>query len=94
MKFELGILFCDCKKIIKYIKDRKQKLVDSARTTILPEEAKELILKRWNSVLHQTINGYPQTHIRQLLAAIENLHSKYTLPLHSILTEREKETEQ
>lgn len=83
-----------CKKIIKQIKDKKQNLVDSARVLILPEEAKKLILKRWNTVLHQTINGYLQTHSRQLLIAIENLYSKYTLPLHSILTEREKETKQ
>ncbi len=81
-----------CKKIIKQIKDRKQNLVDQARLLITPEDAKELILKTWNSVLHQTINGYLQTHNRQLLLAIENLHSKYTLPLHCILTEREKET--
>ncbi len=81
-----------CKKIIKQIKDKKQNLVDQARLLITPEEAKELILKRWNSVLHQTINGYLQTHSRQLLMAIENLHNKYTTPLHSILSEREKET--
>jgi type I restriction enzyme M protein len=81
-----------CKKIIKQIKDRKQTLVDQARLLITPEEAKQLILKRWNSVLHQTINGYLQTHSRQLLLAIENLHGKYTTPLHSILSDREKET--
>jgi type I restriction enzyme M protein len=83
-----------CKKIIKEIKDKKENLVDKARLLITPEEAKELILKRWNSILHQTINGYLQTHSRQLLLAIENLHNKYTLPLHSILSEREKETNQ
>lgn len=83
-----------CKKTIKDIKDRKQALVDRARLSITPEEAKELILKRWNTLLHQTINGYLQTHSRQLLLAIENLHNKYTTPLHTILTEREKETEQ
>ena len=83
-----------CNKIIKEIKDRKQNLVDQARLLITPEEAKELILKRWNSVLHQTIKGYLQAHSRQLLLAIENLHSKYTTPLHSILSQREKETEQ
>ena len=81
-----------CKKKIKEIKDRKQNLVDLARLSITPDEAKQLILKRWKAVLHQTINSYLQTHSRQLLIAIENLHSKYTIPLHSILTEREKET--
>jgi len=81
-----------CKKIIKEIKDKKQNLVAQARLLITPEEAKQLILKRWNSILHQTINGYLQTHSRTLLQAMENLHNKYTIPLHSILTKREKET--
>ena len=82
-----------CKKVIKEIKDKKQNLVEQARLLITPEEAKELILKRWQCVLHQTINGYLQTHSRQLLIAIEHLHSKYTTPLHSILEARETETQ-
>jgi type I restriction enzyme M protein len=81
-----------CKKKIKEIKDRKQQLVDLARMSITPDEAKELILKRWKLILHQTINGYLQNHSRQLLQAVENLYDKYTTPLHGILTEREKET--
>ena len=81
-----------CKKKIKEIKDRKQALVDLARLSITPEEAKELILKRWKTTLHQTIFGYLQNHSRQLLMAVENLYDKYTLPLHSILSDREKET--
>jgi len=82
-----------CKKIIKEIKDKKQNLVDTARERILPGEAKELILSRWQRTLHQTINGYLQTHQRSLLQAVENLWDKYTTPLHNILSEREKETE-
>lgn len=83
-----------CKKVIKEIKDQKQKSVDLARMVITAPQAKELILKRWNAVLHQTINGYLQTHSRNLLLAIENLHNKYTTPLQSILNEREREMEQ
>ncbi|MBA4391008.1 MAG: type I restriction-modification system subunit M [Syntrophus sp. (in: bacteria)] len=82
-----------CKRKIKEIKDRKQDLVDLARLSITPEEAKELILKRWQATLHQTIDGYLQAHSRQLLLVVENLHDKYTIPLHAILSEREKETE-
>ncbi|MDO9257526.1 MAG: N-6 DNA methylase [Bacteroidales bacterium] len=82
-----------CKKTIKEIKDRKQQLVHRARTSITPEDAKELIVKRWKLTLHQTINGYLQNHSHQLLLAVENLYNKYTTPLHGILTEREKETE-
>ena len=82
-----------CKKKIKEIKDRKQALVDSARLKITPEEAKELILKRWKATLHSTVNGYLQNHSRQLLLAVENLHDKYTTTLNSILSDREKETQ-
>ena len=80
-------------EIIREIKDRKQTLVEQARLLITPEQAKELILKRWQTILHQTINGYLQTHSRQLLIAIEHLHSKYTTPLHSILETRETGTQ-
>lgn len=83
----------ESRKIIKQIKDRKQQLVDEARLKITPEEAKELILDRWNRTLHQTINGYLQAHNRQLLQSIENLWGKYTTTLNSILSEREKETQ-
>ncbi|KHE92042.1 MAG: N-6 DNA methylase [Candidatus Scalindua rubra] len=83
----------ECKKVIKQIKDRKQQLVDEARLKITPEEAKELILSRWNRTLHQTINGYLQAHSRHLLQNIENLWEKYTTTLNSILSERNKETQ-
>lgn len=81
-----------CKKKIKEIKDRKQNLVDQARLTITPTQAKALILKRWLYTLHQTINGYLQAHQRTLLQAVENVWDKYTFPLHEILSDREKET--
>lgn len=82
-----------CKRKIKEIKDRKQALVDQARLLITPEEAKELIMQRWLRTLQQTVNDYLQAHQRQLLQAVENVWEKYTVPLHSILDERETETE-
>ena len=82
-----------CKKVIREIKNQKQTLVDKARALILPEEAKELILARWNKLLHTTIDGYLQAHQRQLLQSIELIWDKYTTPLHTILSEREKETQ-
>lgn len=81
-----------CKRKIKEIKDRKQHLVDRARLSITPEQAKELILKRWQQTLQHTINGYLDAHQRTLLQAIENVWDKYTLPLHNILSARDKET--
>lgn len=83
----------NCKKIIKQIKDKKQDLVDKARLSITPDEAKELILKRWNNVLHQTINGYLHTHSHQLLAVIGNLLAKYSININEIISTRETETQ-
>ena len=83
----------ECKKVIKQIKDRKQLLVDEARLKITPEEAKELILSRWNRTLHQTINGYLQAHSRRLLQNIETLWDKYTTTLNSILSQREEQNQ-
>lgn len=82
----------ECKKVIRDIKARKQALVDEARLRIPPDKARQLILARWHRTLHATINGYLQAHSRTLLAALENLHSKYTTTLTSILQERERET--
>lgn len=82
-----------CKRKVKEIKDRKQALVDQARLTITPEEAKELILKRWQLTLHQAINVYLENFRRQLLTDVESLFDKYTVPLQSILNDRDKETE-
>lgn len=81
-----------CKKVIKEIKDKKQALVDQARILITPEEAKELILTRWQLTLHLTVNGYLHTHQRNLFQAVEKLWDKYNTPLHNIVSEREKET--
>jgi type I restriction enzyme M protein len=82
-----------CKKKVKEIKEHKQDLVDKARLYISPEEAKELIMKRWLRTLQQTVNDYLQAHQRQLLQAVENIWDKYTTTLHSILDAREVETE-
>lgn len=82
-----------CKKKVKEIKEHKQDLVDKARLYISPEEAKELIMKRWLRTLQQTVNDYLQAHQRQLLQAVENVWDKYTTTLHSILDAREVETE-
>lgn len=83
----------ECKRKIKEIKDLKQALVDKARLLITPEEAKELIMQRWLRTLQQTVNDYLQAHQRQLLQTVENVWEKYTTPMHSIIGEREKETE-
>lgn len=81
-----------CKKVVKDIKDRKQLLVEQARSIIQPDMAKKLILERWRFLLNETINVYLESNSRSLLENIEKINLKYTLPLNNILVERELET--
>lgn len=82
-----------CKKKVKEIKDHKQDLVDQARLLIIPEEAKELIMRRWLRTLQQTINDYLQSHQRQLLLGVENIREKYSTTLNSIVEKSKKDAE-
>ncbi len=83
----------ECKKIINEIKDRKDDLVAKAREKISEDEAKELILARWQKTLLSTIEEYLNQYQRKFLLSIENLWDKYTIPLNQILSVRENETE-
>ncbi|MBI4245369.1 MAG: N-6 DNA methylase [Planctomycetes bacterium] len=78
-----------CKKIVKEIKERKEKLVEEARKKINEAEAKRLILARWERTLYATVEEYLAQYQRALRSALENLWEKYHQPLHSILTERD-----
>lgn len=78
-----------CKKIIKEIKDKKDKLVEEARKKIDEAEAKKLILARWERTLYATVEEYLAQYSRSLRSSIENLWEKYNQPLHSILKERD-----
>jgi len=77
-----------CKKIIKEIKERKEKLVEEARNKIDSDEARQLILARWERTLYATIEEYLAQYSRSLRSSLDNLWEKYHQPLHSILKER------
>ncbi len=78
-----------CKKIIKEIKERKEKLVEEARNKIDSAEARQLILARWERTLYTTVEEYLAQYSRALRSSLENLWEKYHQPLHSILKERD-----
>jgi len=78
-----------CKKIIKEIKERKEKLVEEARNKIDSAEARQLILARWERTLYATVEEYLAQYSRALRSSLENLWEKYHQPLHSILKERD-----
>lgn len=78
------------RKKIKEIRDNKELLVEQARSKISPEEAKLLILSRWESTLYGTVNEYLLQYSRLFRNALENLWEKYDQPLNKILKERDE----
>jgi type I restriction enzyme M protein len=89
LEYELKKCRAEVKKLERY----KADLVEEARAKITVEEAKELIIKRWERSLHTLILGYQEIHTRNLIHAIEELHEKYTSTLTDLLSSREKETQ-
>lgn len=83
-----------CKKIIKEIKEKKEKLVEEARQKIDEAEAKKLILARWERTLYSTVEEYLAQYSRTLRSSLENLWAKYHHPLHSILKDRDAASKQ
>lgn len=82
----------ECRKTIKAITQRKDKLVEEAREKITDEEAKKLIVARWNRQLHSIVDTYIDEFTRNLQLDIEHIYEKYTVTLKDILSERDKAT--
>ncbi len=81
-----------CRIEVKEIERYKATLVEQARAKITVEEAKELIIKRWERTLHSVITGYQENHTRNLINAVSEFWDKYTTTLDDVLMAREKET--
>ncbi len=81
----------EARKLIKEIREKRDELVEKAREKITPEEAKELILTRWQQTLNETVMAYIQEYQRGLRMKLEQLWDKYTITLNDILKEREQE---
>lgn len=82
----------ECRKTIKAITQRKDKLVEEAREKITDEEAEELIVARWNRTLHSIVDAYIEEFARNLQLDIEHIYEKYTVTLKDILSDRDKVT--
>jgi type I restriction enzyme M protein len=83
----------DLKFEAKAMEKRTQELVDSARLSITPAQAEQLILARWERTLYGTIDGYLKQYRQSFVAAVENLYGKYSVTLKSLLAEREAENQ-
>lgn len=80
----------ECKATITEIKAKKETLVEKAKEKILPQEAQELILGRWQSVLYATVMEYVKRYERSLITELEKRFVKYETTLITILDERTK----
>lgn len=83
-----------CATLIRAIEQRKEELVEQAREKITETVAKQLIMNRWHTKLHSTINSYLEVHTRHLQQAVEELHDKYTVTLTDILNDQETNTKE
>ncbi len=86
LKAELKI----CNATIAEIKKKKDELVEKAREKITPDEAKELILARWEITLRNTVMEYVNRYERELVTDIETRYVKYETTLTDILGAREQ----
>lgn len=78
-----------CSSEIRTIERHKDELVEEAREKISPDEARDLILTRWLRTLEATVSGYLEAKLRMVIAALENLYDKYTVPLGDMLAARD-----
>lgn len=76
---------------IKETEKRRDDLLDAARNTITPEEAKALIMERFKSELDRQYQNYVRALLLERIATIENLHRKYQINAKSIIAMREQE---
>lgn len=82
----------ECRRTIKAITQRKDKLVEEAREKISDEEAEKLIIARWNRTLHSIVDAYIEEFARNLQLDIEHIYEKYTVTLKDILSNRDTVT--
>ena len=79
---------------IKEVGKQRDELVTAARSKISVDEAKLLILERFQRVLSERFDSYLRQYQRELIADVENLCDKYAVTTEAILKQRDQETAQ
>lgn len=78
---------------IKEAEKKKDELVEKARESISPEQARELIEQRFKQSMQASYEQYLRQLVTHLVKAVENLHAKYAVTVKDILTERNQQAE-
>ena len=76
---------------IRQVERRRDELVAAARAKIGEDEARRLILERFQQLLREHFEGYLRQYQRTFIAAIENLWDKYAVTAQQLLAERDRE---
>ena len=79
---------------IREAEKQKDEMVAAARAKISEDEAKRLILERFQRLLTEQFDGYLRQYQRAFIAAVENLWQKYAVTTKQILAERDQEAAQ
>ena len=66
---------------------QKDELIASARAKISDDEARQLIVERFQRLLIEQFDGYLRQYQRTFIAAVENLWNKYAVTTKQILAE-------
>ena len=69
-------------------------LVAAARAKISEDDARVLILERFQRLLTDQFDGYLRQYQRAFIAAVENLWQKYAVTTKQILADRDREAAQ
>ncbi|KPA12466.1 restriction endonuclease subunit S, partial [Candidatus Magnetomorum sp. HK-1] len=91
---DLEVEMRSLKDNIRQVNKKKDDLVAAARVKIKVDEAKVLILERFQRLLTEQFDGYLRQYQRAFIASVENLWAKYFVDLKQIIAERDKEVEQ
>ena len=79
---------------IREVEKQKDELIAAARAKITEDEAKRLILERFQRLLTEQFDGYLRQYQRAFIAAVEKLWQKYAVTTKQILAERDRQAAQ
>jgi type I restriction enzyme M protein len=73
---------------IREVEKQKDEMIAAARAKINEDDAKRLILKRFQGLLTEQFDGYLRQYQRSFIAGVENLWQKYAVTTEQILAQR------
>jgi type I restriction enzyme M protein len=75
---------------IREVEKQKDDMIAAARAKITEDEAKQLILERFQQLLTEQFDGYLRQYQRAFIAAVENLWQKYAVTIKQIVADRDQ----